>query len=610
MNAAIATVSLSGSLEQKLGAAARAGFHAVEIFEPDLVASPLGPAAIRGLAEELGLAIPMYQPFRDFEGVGAEQFERNMRRARHKFEVMRELGATTLLVCSNVAPGAIDDPELSAAQLHRLAEEAAEHDIRIAYEALAWGTHVSDYRDAWRIVEMADHPSLGTCLDSFHILSRGSDPAGIAEIPGEKIFFLQLADAPAMSMDVLQWSRHYRCFPGQGGFDLAGFMGHVAAAGYRGPWSLEVFNDVFRQADPDRIAVDAMRSLLALAAAVGECSLPPAPELSGLAFVELAVGSESGPETAGVLEAMGFAQVGPHRSKPVQLWQHGAARVLLNHGDERTAGDPLVAALGVESTDPAGSEERAEALLASVVPRRRGPGEAYLAAISAPDETSILFCRTDAGADGWLGDFVELEHHNGDAVVHAIDHVVLSQPFDYFDEATLFYRSVLGLEAHESQDLAGPEGLLRSRSVNDPTRRLRLALTVPRLGGGEHGRLADLQHVAFASHDAVAAARRMRERGVPLLAIPDNYYDDLSARTELEEDILATLQALGVLYDSGPSGEFLHFFTDLVGGRLFLEVVERRGAYDGYGAANSPVRLAAQEQFHERGERHEHPEHA
>ena len=107
-------------------------------------------------------------------------------------------------------------------------------------------------------------------------------------------------------------------------------------------------------------------------------------------------------------------------------------------------------------------------------------------------------------------------------------------------------------------------------------------------------RLAELQHVAFASHDALAAAARMRDQGVPLLAIPDNYYDDLAARTELGDDTLETLREFGVLYDAGPSGEFLHFFTEMVGGRLFFEVVERRGAYDGYGAANSPVRLSAQ----------------
>ena len=123
MSISIATVSLSGSLEQKLRAAARAGFDAVEIFEPDLVASPLSAGEVRDLADDLGLAIPMYQPLRDFEGVDAKTLERNLRRARLKFELMNDLGAETLLVCSSVAPDSIDDPELAAAQLHRLADD-------------------------------------------------------------------------------------------------------------------------------------------------------------------------------------------------------------------------------------------------------------------------------------------------------------------------------------------------------------------------------------------------------------------------------------------------------------------------------------------------------
>jgi 3-dehydroshikimate dehydratase len=40
---AIATVSLSGTLDDKLDAAARAGFDGVEIFEGDLVSAPWAP---------------------------------------------------------------------------------------------------------------------------------------------------------------------------------------------------------------------------------------------------------------------------------------------------------------------------------------------------------------------------------------------------------------------------------------------------------------------------------------------------------------------------------------------------------------------------------------
>jgi 3-dehydroshikimate dehydratase len=264
LRAGIATVCLSGTLEEKLEAAADAGFDGIELFENDLIGSPLSPTDVRIRAAELGLTIDLYQPFRDFEAVAPEQLERNLRRAEAKFDVMENLGATTILACSNVSPEAIDDDALAAAQLRTLAERAHARGMRIAYEALAWGRHVNEYEHSWRIVEAADHPALGLCLDSFHILSRGSSLDAIERIPADKLFFVQLADAPHLVMDVLQWSRHYRCFPGQGGFDLADFTARVVQAGYGGPLSLEVFNDVFRQADPQRMAVDAMRSLLIL----------------------------------------------------------------------------------------------------------------------------------------------------------------------------------------------------------------------------------------------------------------------------------------------------------------------------------------------------------
>ncbi|MFI8664347.1 hypothetical protein ACIGKR_30445 [Rhodococcus qingshengii] len=71
-------------------------------------------------------------------------------------------------------------------------------------------------------------------------------------------------------MDILQWSRHHRCFHGQGDFDLTNFATHVIASVYNGPWSLKVLNDVFRHSDTRRTASDARRSLLYLKEQVAE----------------------------------------------------------------------------------------------------------------------------------------------------------------------------------------------------------------------------------------------------------------------------------------------------------------------------------------------------
>ncbi len=131
-------------------------------------------------------------------------------------------------MCSNTSSAVIADEERAAVQLHELAERAARRDLRIGYEALAWGREIKHFSHAWSIVKR----HLGLIVDSFHTLSLGDDPNGIAKIPGGKIFFMQLADAPLLAMDVLQWRRRYSCFPGQGQFDLVNFVEHVLQAGY------------------------------------------------------------------------------------------------------------------------------------------------------------------------------------------------------------------------------------------------------------------------------------------------------------------------------------------------------------------------------------------
>ena len=56
MRTSIATVCLSGSLEDKMDACAEAGFDGIEVFEPDLVASDLSPEEVRARAHGSGSA--------------------------------------------------------------------------------------------------------------------------------------------------------------------------------------------------------------------------------------------------------------------------------------------------------------------------------------------------------------------------------------------------------------------------------------------------------------------------------------------------------------------------------------------------------------------------
>src|SRR5687767_14685710 len=213
MKTSIATVSLSGGLGEKLEAIAAAGFDAVEIFENDLLSYNGRPADVRKAVSDLGLQVVTLQPFRDFEGLPEDKRARAFARAERKFDAMQELGCDLLMICSNVSPDSLGGIDRAAADLRALGERAQARGLRVGFEALAWGRHISDYRDAWEAVRRADHPAIGLTLDSFHILSRRTDLGAICSIPADKIALVQLADAPWLDMDVMSWSRHFRCFP-------------------------------------------------------------------------------------------------------------------------------------------------------------------------------------------------------------------------------------------------------------------------------------------------------------------------------------------------------------------------------------------------------------
>jgi 4-hydroxyphenylpyruvate dioxygenase len=589
----VATVCLSGPLEDKIAAAAAAGFDGIELFENDLVVAAWSPREVRTRCADLGLTIDLYQPFRDFEAVPPDVLRANLDRAEHKFDVMAALGTDTMLVCSSLSPAAIDDDELAATQLAELAERAHRRGLRIAYEALAWGRHVSTWDHSWRIVQRADHPALGLCLDSFHVLSRDVPPDGIAGITPGKIFYLQLADAPRLRMDVLQWSRHHRLFPGQGSFELPAFVGYVLAAGYTGPLSLEVFNDVFRQADPVRTAVDAMRSLITLEDQLEFRQLPPAPDLVGHAFTEFAVDGQSRPVIHGALRGLGFTHTGQHRTKPVELWEQGGCQVIVNSDVVGAPGSATISAFGVRTADPTRSRIRAEALLAPALPRERGPREADLTAVAAPDGTSVFFCRPD---DDWRHDFLPTgDELRPDSGLTGTDHVGLAQPFDRFDEAGLFYRSVLGLAELTTEEFAAPFGLMRSRAFATAGRTVRLALTVALLRRGDWAPgVPDPQYVAFATDDIFATAEALSKADAPTLSVSDNYYADLVARFALPDAFVERLRRHGILYDRDEGGgELLHLYTPVYGHRVFFEILQRRNGYDRFGDANAPVRMSA-----------------
>ncbi len=612
----IASVCMGGALEGKLSAAAKAGFRAVELFENDLTFFNGKPRDVRRMAADLGLEIVALQPLRDFEAMPEPIRERNFERAARKLELMHELGRRLLCVCSNVSPEAIDDSARAAADLAELADLARRHGMRIGYEALAWGRHMKDWTAAWEILRAADRDNLGIVLDSFHICVRGNPIEPIAALPAERIALVQVADAPALVMDPLSLSRHYRCYPGQGDFPIVDFLDAAMRAGYGGPLSLEIFNDQFRGASAATIAVDGMRSLRAAGEALaarraerGDAPLadlpplPPPPVVERPEFIEFAVGDADAKELVALIEGLGFRLAGRHRSKDVDLFAQGEINLVVNREREGFAhsfallhGPSICAlALSVDSIDKA--LERAAALECQSYVGKIGPGEATLPAVAGVEGSLIYFIAADDPK--WRDDFETAQEPDASARLGKVDHLSNVVRRSEFLSWSLFYRTVLGLSAAPQVEIADPHGAFFSRSLRSPNNALRIALNIGEGGATGVSRFLDAfggagyQQIALSTDDIFAVVEAAKASGVPLLPIPENYYDDLATRFDLAPDLLARMRALGVLYDRVKDGEFFHVYTRTFRDRFFFEIVQRRN-YDLFGAANTPVRLAAQ----------------
>ncbi|MFL9814961.1 bifunctional sugar phosphate isomerase/epimerase/4-hydroxyphenylpyruvate dioxygenase family protein [Stutzerimonas sp. VN223-3] len=622
MHRSIATVSLSGTLPEKLEAIAAAGFDGVEIFENDLLYYSGSPRDIQRMCQDLGIAITLFQPFRDFEGCRRERLQRNIDRAERKFDLMQELGTDLVLVCSNVQPDSLGDESILADDLALLAERAGARQLRIGYEALAWGQHVNTYQQVWKLVQQVDHPALGMILDSFHTLSIKDDPAAIAAIPADKIFFVQMADAPVLAMDVLEWSRHFRCFPGQGEFDLPGFLAPILSTGYTGPLSLEIFNDGFRAAPPRSNAADGLRSLLYLeektrkllepnpapAAQLDMLFAPPeASRYEGVEFLEFAMDEPCAAKLTGWLEKLGFAQAGKHRSKAVSLLRQGDINIVLNaepysfgHNFFEAHG-PSLCATALRVRGGASALERARAFKGQPYRGLVGPNETEIPAVRAPDGSLIyLVEHGEPGRTIYDSDFILDPDAKQSGQLGRIDHMAMALPADVLDTWVLFYKTLFDFQADDEVVLPDPYGLVKSRAIRSRCSSIRLPLNISenRNTAISHAvssyRGSGVHHIAFDCQDIFAEINRAKDAGVPLLDIPLNYYDDLAARFDFDDEFLSELAYYNVLYDrDAQGGELFHVYTEAFEGRFFFEILQRKNGYAGYGAANVAVRLAA-----------------
>ncbi|KAK5673656.1 hypothetical protein LTR17_027908, partial [Elasticomyces elasticus] len=268
--------------------------HAIDHTEPrpaseeDISETAILDAArdIKKLSDSLDVTIIVLQPFASYEGlVDRTKHRRKVQKWSHWLDIAVILGCDIIQMPSNFnLEGTTGDMDTIVADMREVADLAlaAQLPVRIAYEAVAWGTHFDLWEQSWDVVKAVDRSNFGLCLDTFHIVGRvwgdptredGRTPNADADIVAsisrlvdggldvEKVFYLQLSDAERLAgpliaghplhvpgqRDRCTWSRSARLFPCEehrGGYlpVLEVTKAIVNGLGYRGWISMETFS--------------------------------------------------------------------------------------------------------------------------------------------------------------------------------------------------------------------------------------------------------------------------------------------------------------------------------------------------------------------------------
>ena len=597
---AISSLSFSGPLEEKIIAAAEAGFTGIEIFREDIVGFAGAPEEVAALAARNGIAVLALQSLRDFEALPEAEHGWAVRRAGRFLDLAARVGAQMLVVCANTRPDALDDPDRAAADLGELADIAAARGLRIGYEALASSTHVRSYRDAWEIVKKAARPNLGLVVNAVHSFAADAGLAGLDALDPERVFLVHIADAPITRIDQRLLTEAFRLLPGQGNLPVADLAAALARRGYDGPVSVEVFNEQIRALKPALIARDAMRALDLVEGAGSAGS----EAVEDIAFLEIVCQGEDAQELRRVLSALGFAVTHRARDAAIALWRQGDIRLLVNEEKSGLAHSFYlmqglsVSALGLRVADAAGfpdwrAEAGAEAEGASYpLPLVRGPAGSMFYLLDGALEDSAFF------AEAFEPVAPPPAVRSG---LTRIDHFAQALRPNLFLSELLFYRAIFGFGSEQQRDVLDPHGTVRSRVVANGNGRVRMSLNSSQEAATtthrflERTGLAAYHHFAFATGDIFAFARGLPRELV--LEVPANYHDDLFLRFDLAPETVAAMRELNILYDRDEAGAYFQLYTHALNG-LFFEIVQRDG-YRGLGAANASVRMLAQTRDYE-----------
>jgi sugar phosphate isomerase/epimerase len=104
---------------------------------------------------------------------------------------------------------------------------------------------IDNLKDSLTMLEGADADNGGLMIDTWHIVKMGTAYEELARVPKRFLLGVELNDGYLKTpegMDMNTETTQHRQFPGEGEFDMSGFMDAIEATGYDGPYGVEVIS--------------------------------------------------------------------------------------------------------------------------------------------------------------------------------------------------------------------------------------------------------------------------------------------------------------------------------------------------------------------------------
>jgi len=247
----------------RVTAAANAGFRGLGLWHADLlhILEERGLHELRTILDDGGMVHVELEFLWDwFLDPGTDQRRRSDQRRRALLDAAGVLGARHVKV-GNFA-GRQVPVGLLIERFAELCVEAAEHGTSVAYEFMYRDATAGSLEAARSVVQGAGAANGGLALDLWHVVDLGVSTAAIRDLPAGTVVAAEVSDGERRPGPGARRSMRDRRLPGDGDFDIGGFVAAVRASGFQGPWGVELLSAAIGDVGPAELARRAYRSTI------------------------------------------------------------------------------------------------------------------------------------------------------------------------------------------------------------------------------------------------------------------------------------------------------------------------------------------------------------